>query len=114
MKPYLNILGRILALASLWAIGGYLIGTSLEMIGFNDYPWRTICAGLNLVIGLTLFKLITDNPTIEQAFFGHKKIAPDHPITLIVRGLWMLPLLLLWVGVMMWLWAWVIRLIFLE
>jgi len=110
MKLYLNILGRILALASLWAMGGYMFGSSLETIGYNNYPWSTILAALNIIFGMILFRNIISYPSIDRAFF--KGATSYEPGYIIVRGLWLLPLVGVIVGASMWFWATVLRLLF--
>jgi len=110
LKPYLNILGRILALASLWIMGGYTAGTALEMIGFDSYPLSTICAAINLIVGMLLLKTMLRYQFIDDAFF--KGAEADQAGYIIVRGLWLLPIVGVIIGGSMWLWAIILRFIF--
>ncbi len=47
MKHLLRDLSLILALAGLWAMGGYGVGIAMETMGI-DYPLGIIFAALNL------------------------------------------------------------------
>jgi hypothetical protein len=110
-KPnYLKMAVLIVGLISLWAVGGYMAGAALEIIGFNSYSLSLSCASLNVIIGLALFTIVTSDPTFEQIFFGSKRFPTGHIGYQVVRGLWMLPLLLVFVGGLMWFWAIVINL----
>jgi len=106
-NPYLRVLSRLLAYAGLWAVGGYMAGAALETIGLTNYSWSIILAALNLICGLVLFKIITDNPTFERLFFEGKirGMSHDHPAYRVIGALWSLPLMLLVVGAMLWFWA---------
>ena len=113
MNPYLKIVTRILAYSGLWFAGGYMAGAALETIGFTGYSWSIILASLNLLCGLGLFKIVTDNPTFERIFFEDKVrgINTDHAAYRVVGALWSLPLMLLIVGTTVWLWAIILNLI---
>jgi hypothetical protein len=112
MKRMLRDLGLILALAGLWAAGGYGLGATLETIGFDTYPLSTILASLNVILGMSLFVGVTKDPTADRLFFETGvPLRPMHPT---VGCLWGLPLMLLVVGLSMWLWALILRLILPE
>jgi len=110
LKSYLNILGRILALGCLWGVGGYMAGMALEMIGFNRYPLSTICAAINLILGMILLKTILRYQFIDDAFF--KGAEADQAGYIIVRGLWFLPIMGVIIGGSMWFWAIILHFIF--
>ncbi|GEM_PF-1840159 len=111
-QNYLRMVGLILGMTSLWAVGGYMAGTALETIGFNSYPLSTICASVNVIIGLFLFKDLTRDPKSERYFFEKGPFGNlQHPT---VGCLWMFPLLLLIIGVSMWFWAIVLKFILPE
>jgi hypothetical protein len=112
MKRLLRDLMLILALAALWASSGYIIGIAIETTGLDVYPLRIIFASFNLILGMGLFLGITKDPTAERFFFE----GPDkddrgqgYPQ---VGCLWAMPIGLLILGLLMWFWAIVLRLIF--
>jgi len=109
MKPYSNILIRIVLLASLWATGGYTAGVSLEIIGFDGYSWSTILVALNVLIGILLLKGIISDPEEDYTFF-EKPVSYD-PNRPLVGCLWLMPAMLIVVGASMWFWAIIIRLL---
>lgn len=103
MNRLLRNLSLILALAALWAAGGYGIGIALEIIGFDTYPLSTILASLNVILGMSLFLYITRDPSMDRLFFEvGLPIRPMHPT---VGCLWVVPITLFMVGISMWLWA---------
>ncbi len=108
-NPYLHILSRLLGYAGLWIMGGYMAGMALETIGFTGHQWSIILAALNLLLGLALFKIVTDDPTLERIFFNLTKTPPDHIGYKIVQSLWILPFVLLFTGLLMWFWAIIIN-----
>lgn len=110
MNRWLRDLGLILALAGLWAVGGYFMGLALEIIGFDTYRLSIILASLNVIIGLLLFLFITKDPVADRIFFGRAE--SDDEGNPAVGCLWILPMFILLIGVSMWFWANVIRLIF--
>ena len=112
LNSYLNIFGRILALAGLWFIGGYMFGAALETIGYDGYRLSLSCASLNVILGMAFFKNLIRYRFIDEAFF--KGTAADQPGYSIVRGLWLLPLLGVIFGASMWFWAIILRWLFRE
>ncbi len=110
MKHLLRDLTLILALASLWSVGGYAIGVAIEAILEINYPIGIIVASLNLILGLTLFLGITHDPTAERIFF--KGPESDELGLPAIGCLWLLPLGLLIFGLLMWFVAILMRLIF--
>jgi hypothetical protein len=114
-KPnYLKMAVLIVSLTSLWAVGGYMAGAALEILGFNSYSLSLSCASLNVIIGLALFTIITSDPTFEQIFFDTKRFPTTHIGYQVVRALWTLPLALLFMGLLMWFWAIIINLFIKE
>ncbi len=112
MDQRLRELGKILALAGLWAVSGYLIGLALEIIGFDTYRLAIIIASLNVILGMMIFLRNTNDPADERAFFETSIIfSPGEPN---VGCLWLMPLIALTLGVSMWIWAIILRLIFPE
>jgi len=73
MKQLIRYLALILALASFWAVGGYIIGATIEfiieLIGGEPYSWSIILASINIIIGMLLFKGVIQDPTAERLFF---------------------------------------------
>ncbi|MDM8527815.1 hypothetical protein QUF58_06315 [Anaerolineales bacterium HSG24] len=111
-QDYLRVVGLILGMTSLWAIGGLMAGLALETVGFNSHPLSIGCASVNVLIGLFLFKDITREPKTERYFFEHGPFGDlQHPT---VGCLWMFPLLLLILGTSMWFWATLLNAIFPE
>ena len=96
-------------MATLWAVGGYLIGLALEMTFFPDTPIRIILVSVNVLLGLLLLKGITRDPTAERLFYEGPR--PDEEGSPAIGCLWLLPVSLLFVGVLLWLWAVILRLI---
>ena len=111
MNRLLRDLGLILVLAALWAISGYAIGAAIEITGemldIGPYPFKVIMASINVIIGLLLFKGITRDPTAERLFFE----GPNHEEEgdFRIGCLWVLPASLLLFGLLMWLWAVILR-----
>jgi len=112
MNRWWRDLMLILSLAGLWALGGYLIGSALEVIGFDTYRLGMILAAINVIVGMLLFLWLTREPAADRLFFGRAR--PDDPFTPAVGCLWIIPLLSLLVGLSMWFWAIILRLIFPE
>jgi hypothetical protein len=102
----------ILALATLWASSGYIIGIAIETAGLEAYPLRVIFASLNVILGMSLFLGITKDPTVERFFFegpGEDDKGQGYPQ---IGCLWAMPVGLLILGLLMWFWAIMLRLIF--
>lgn len=109
MNRLLRDLGLILVFATLWAGGGYLIGLALEMTFLPDIPLKVILASLNVIIGLLLLKGVTHDPTAERIFYEGPR--PDEEGLPAIGCLWLLPVSLLFVGILLWLWAIILRFI---
>lgn len=110
MNRYLRDFLLILALATLWAGSGYAIGAGIEAMFRTGYPVEIITASLNAIMGLSLFLGITSDPTAERIFFEGPH--PDEPGLLKIGCLWVLPLSLFIVGLIWWIVAFLVRLIF--
>lgn len=103
--------GLILALALLWAGSGYALGAALEAlipVPFTTYSPSLLLAGLNLLIGLLLFKRMINDPTTERFFFEGPK--NDNEGDLRIGCLWVAPLALLVYSALSWLVAVLLRL----
>lgn len=110
MNRLLRVLIRILALTTLWAAGGYALGVAIEATIELNYPVGIILASLNVILGLSLFLGITHDPTAERIFFeGPRRDEAGRPA---IGCLWGLPFGLLVFGLLMWLVAIFMRLIF--
>jgi len=99
----------ILVLASLWAISGYVIGLAIEVALIPYAPLKVIFASLNLIIGMLLFKGVVHDTTAERIFFEGPK--PDEEGLPAVGCLWIMPVSLIFVGVLMLFWAIILRFI---
>jgi hypothetical protein len=103
MKHLLRDLELILALAILWAIGGYTFGKAIEIIvetlNGDAYQIGIILASVNVIIGMLLFKGITRDPTAERIFFNGPNNEGEGDIR--VGCLWFLPATLLLYGLLM-------------
>ncbi len=108
MNRYLRDLLLILALAGLWGGSGYAIGASFEAVGL-PWPLANIFAALNLILGMSLFLGVTKDPTAHRLFFEGPRWGEEGRLS--IGCLWVLPTGLLFLGLLMWLWAIVIRLI---
>src|SRR5688572_14533477 len=110
MYRLLRELILILVLATFWAIGGYMIGLAIETAGIPYPPLKVILASLNVIIGMLLFKGVTQDPTAERLFFEGAKAGGEGDLR--VGCLWFLPASLALMGLLMWLWALLLRFIF--
>lgn len=110
MGRLLRELILILVLAAFWAIGGYLIGLAIETTGIPYPSLKVILASLNVIIGMLLFKGVTQDPTAERLFFEGVKADDEGDFR--VGCLWVLPVSLAFMGLLMWLWALLLRFIF--
>ncbi len=104
----------IVGMVGLWAIGGFMAGLALETIGFDGYRLSITCAGVNVLIGLALFKIVMDDDTLDDIFFGRVNVPARHAGRAIIRGLWLLPLMLLFIGTLMWTWAVILNILVQE
>lgn len=112
MYRLLRDLALILALAGLWALGGYLIGWALEIIGFDTYRLGIALAAVNVIIGMALFLRMTKDAATDRAFFESSlTLRPGDPKA---GCLWLMPLIVLIYGASMWVWALLLGLIFPE
>src|SRR5262245_59145892 len=102
----------ILIFAGLWAVSGYMIGVALEIIGFDINRLGIILASVNVILGMTLFLRITRDPTAERIFFKGPDVDVDRRAYPQIGCLWMLPIVLLIYGVLMWFWAIILNSIF--
>ena len=100
----------ILVLAVLWAMGGYAIGGSIIAMGLDYAPLKIIFAGINMVIGLSLFLGVTNDPTAERIFF--KGPRPNEDGLPAIGCLWVLPISVFIFGTGMWLVTIVLRFIY--
>jgi uncharacterized membrane protein len=107
MKRLLRDLALILVLAGLWAVSGYMIGVALETAGISYPPLKVILASLNVIMGMLLFQGITRDPTAERIFFNGPE--PDGEGDMRVGCLWLIPASLLFFGLLMWVWAIILR-----
>ncbi len=109
-------MGTILALAALWAVSGYIMGATLEIvlktIGLVPYPFGTIFASINVIIGMLLFKGIVRNSVADRIFF--EVPSPDDEGYMPIGCLWAIPANLLIVGLVLWFLAFIIQLLFPE
>lgn len=112
MNRLLRDLGLILALALLWALGGYLIGLGVEIALIPYPPLKIILASLNVIIGLTLFLGITRDPTAERLFFEGPAVNQEGDIR--VGCLWMIPASLVLIGLFVVILGFVFRLLGLK
>lgn len=110
MNRYLRDLLLILVLAALWAGSGYAIGVGIEAMFKTGYAVGPIVASLNVILGLSLFLGITNDPTAERIFFEGPR--PNEPGLPQIGCLWILPLSLLVIGLMLWFVALLVRFIF--
>ena len=109
MKQRFQELGWIIGLAILWGISGYLIGTALQAVGLNSYPLGIIVASVNVILGMLWLKDVIHDPTGDKMFFQGP--ARDEPGDVRVGCLWAVPFGLAFIGVMLWFWVIIIRLI---
>lgn len=75
MNTLLRDLRRILVLAALWTISGYLVGSALVAFGLDHYPFGMIIGSVNLIIGMLWLKGIISDPLGDRLFFEGP--APD-------------------------------------
>lgn len=108
MKHWRDV-GSVLFLAALWAISGYVLGLTIEVMGI-PYPVSTIFASLNVMIGMFLFLGVTSNPRFERIFFEGPRV--DDEGYLPVGCLWVIPLNFLVIGLPMLFVVTLLRLIF--
>lgn len=101
--------GSILSLAAVWAISGYVLGLTIEIMGI-PYPMGNVLASLNVIIGMLLFLNVTSNPRFERIFFEGPR--PDDEGYIPVGCLWVIPMNLLVIGLPMLLFVTVLRIIF--
>lgn len=104
MNRLLRELGLILALAALWAISGYVIGVATELFvesfALETYPFGVIIASINVIVGMSLFKGVTRDPTAERVFFvGFERTAGETEVDIRVGCLWLIPTVLLLYGI---------------
>lgn len=89
----------ILALATLWWLGGWVAGAGLS--AFFGVTWALQCASLNVVAGLLMLLWITRDKEAQRIFYeGPEGNEPGMPV---IAFLWVLPLSLMFAGVIWWL-----------
>ncbi len=110
MKHLLRDLALILALASLWSVGGYAIGLAIQAMGVAYPPLKIIFASLNVIIGLVLFLGITRDPTANRIFFEGPRLNESGLPA--IGCLWLAPISLLIFGLASWLVTIFMRFIF--
>ena len=87
-----------------------MVGIALETAGLPYPPLKVILASLNVIIGILLFLGITRDPTAERIFFeGPRENEAGRPA---IGCLWLMPVSLLVLGLVMWLVAIILRLMF--
>jgi hypothetical protein len=111
-NDYLNIIGHILALAILWAVSGYAMGTAVEHIMVTlrveyHYSIAVIFASINLIIGMFSLKHIISEPIGDKMFFHGPEGESDGDIR--VGCLWVAPATFLLYGLLAWLVALLFR-----
>lgn len=91
----------ILVLASLWAVGGFAVGIALGAL--FGVQWAISCTALNLIAGMIMLLLVTRNEHARRLFYeGPRENESGMPL---IGILWAIPFILLFIGVMWWLLA---------
>jgi hypothetical protein len=91
----------ILTLAALWAVGGFVMGVSIEAL-FGGQVVVT-CTALNLITGMLMLLLVTRHERARRLFYEGPK---ENELGLPFIGLlWAIPFTLLFVGLIWWLLA---------
>ena len=109
MNRWLRELGLIVGLAALWAISGYIIGTALEAFDLNSYSFGIIIASLNTIIGMLWLKGIIGDPVGDHLFFEGP--ASDEEGDIRIGCLWVFPIVLGFIGTLLWFWVVIFRFI---
>ena len=95
----------VLALAVFWGVSGVVVGFALNALMAGG--WVVPCASLNIITGLLLLLLTTRNEQARRMFYeGPRGNEPGFvPLAL----LWVFPIVLVFLGVLWWLLAQVLR-----
>lgn len=88
----------ILALAVLWALGGFLMGAALNAL--LDTSWLVPCTAVNVIMGMVLLLLVTRNDYARHLFYEGAQ--GDEPGLMPLALLWVFPFILILVGVVWW------------
>ncbi len=95
MKNSLLVLG----LGFLWSLGGFGLGMAIEALFGGQ--WIVPCASLNLIAGMILLLFVTRNEQARRIFYeGPREGEPGLPV---IGLLWLMPFVLLLVGLVWWL-----------
>lgn len=89
----------VLALAILWAISGFVIGAAIQVLVGGQ--WTLPCASLNLIAGMVMLLLITHDERARRIFYEGPQ--GDEAGLPAIGFLWVIPLVLLLVGLVWWL-----------
>jgi hypothetical protein len=95
---------KILVVAALWWIGGYAIGSGVTaFLHLLDVKVElsTIAAWANVVLGLVLLLSVIGHPHLSHLFFDGPTIYEEGDIA--IGCLWVVPFLLIVIGLIFWL-----------
>ena len=109
MKKLLHDLRLILVLGLLWAGSGYFIGTAFVACGLESYPLGIMVASGNLIIGMLWLKGIISDPLGDRLFFEGP--GPDEDGNFRIGCLWVMPVMFSFIGLLLWFWAIVFRIL---
>ncbi len=88
----------VLALVALWVLGGLVVGISFQAL--FGVQWMVQCAALNLIVGMVMLLLVTNNEDARRLFYEGPR--GDEISSPLIGMLWALPIVLFLVGLAWW------------